>query len=153
MKKFLTLLIIALIIPVSSHAFPMLHAGSQQFLFSFDYKDDDWNLEFMYGNFVTDELLLGAMFAASDNSRTKWSLGVTMEHHFHLGTMTYPYLAAIVLYEDYDTNDHVRFGPAAGLNHFLTDYLSIDLKARYLFSSNRRQEENLELIGGLRVLF
>lgn len=153
MKKILAAMTIMLIMPVSSHAFPIIQEGAQQFQFSFDYKDTNWDLEFMYGRFVTDELLLGALFTSTDNGESKWSIGLTMEHHFHLGTMTYPYVSALMLYEDYDTNDHVRFGPAAGLNHFLTDYLAIDLKARFLFSSNRNRSEDLELIGGLRVLF
>ncbi len=155
MKNILVAIAIMLMVPVSVQAFPLLREGSQQFQFAFDYRDGDWHLEFMYGKFVTDELLLGAMFSSSKSVHSRWSAGLIMEHHFHLGTMTYPYLSAIALYEDYDIDDHLRFGPAAGINHFLTDYLSIDLKARYLFSSdrNRGPGEHLELLGGLRVLF
>lgn len=153
MKKILAAILIILVIPASSYAFPMIYAGAQQLQFGFDFREsDDWNLQFGYGNFVTDELLLGALFTYSDNVNTTWSIGATMEHHFHLGTMTFPYLAAFLIYEDYDSGNHVRFGPAVGVNHFLTDYLSIDLSARYLLSTNSR-DEDLEITGGLRILF
>lgn len=144
---------IFLMAPAYSHAYPIVHEGSRQFQFGFDYRDSDWRLDFMYGQFVTDELLIGGLFSASDYAESIWSTGILMEHHFHLGTMTYPYVSAIALYEDYDSDNHIRFGPAAGINHFITDYFAIDLKMRYLFSSDPGQNEDLELMGGLRILF
>jgi len=153
MKKILAAVLITMALPVWANAFPMIYAGSQQVQFGFEYRDDDWLLEFGYGRFITDELLLGALFSYKDNARTIWSAGGTMEFHFNLGTMTYPYFAITASYEDRDNYDHFLFGPAAGINHFITDYLSVDIKARYLFSSESRYDEELEIVGGLRVLF
>ncbi len=153
MKKILAAIFIILALPVWANAFPMIYAGSQQVQFGFEHRDDDWLLEFGYGRFITDELLLGALFSYEDNARTIWSAGGTMELHFNLGTMTYPYFSIIAIYQDYDIDDHILFGPAAGINHFITDYLSVDIKARYLLSSESRYDEDLEIIGGLRVLF
>lgn len=154
MKKILAaMLIVTLVTSSAAYAYPMIYAGSRQIQFGFDYQDGDWNLEFGYGRFVVDELLLGALFRYRDHDRTRWSAGGTMEFHFHLGTMTYPYIAFIALYEDYDYDDRFLFGPAAGINHFITDYLAVDLQARQFFSTEKGYDEKFEIIGGLRVLF
>jgi hypothetical protein len=153
MKKVLAALVITLILSAPVHAFPMIYAGAQNLQFGFESRDGDWHLEFGYGNFVTDELLLGTFFSFTHNAIRTRSVGGTMEYHFHLGTMTFPYIAGIIMYEDYDTDQHFRYGPAVGVNHFIARYFSIDLRARYLFSSRTGREENLEILGGLRILF
>ena len=154
MKRILAAMLIILVIPASSYGFPILYAGARQLQFGFEFRDSDaWHMQLGYGRFVTEELMLGAFLTYSDNHGTSWSMGGTMEHHFHLGTMTYPYIGGILMYEDYTSGNHVLFGPVVGFNHFLTDYFAIDLNARYLFSSDGRNQEDLEITGGLRVLF
>lgn len=153
MKQLLAAIVIILLIPSAGYAFPMVSAGKQHLQFGFESVDGDWRVEFGYGRFFTDELLLGMLFTYERKPARATAVSGVMEYHFNLGTMTYPYLSAIVIYEDHPYNDYFRYGPAAGINHFLTPYLSLDLKARYLYSSDSRRDEDLEFIGSLRVFF
>ena len=153
MKKLLLAAVLVVMMTASSFAFPMIQEGAREIEFDFFYRDSAWNLGLGYGVFMTDEILVGARLDYSDNAFSTWAVSGKAEYHWNMGTMTVPYVAAIVSYVDFDIDTMFLYGPAVGINHFITDYLALDLQARYLFSDEDFFDEELEIVGGLRILF
>ncbi len=151
MKKILVTLMV-LVMSASVYAFPMVQEGARELELDFLFRDSDWTLGIGYGVFITDAILVGGKLDYNDAADI-WRLGGKMEYHWNMGTMTVPYVAAVVAYEDYNIDTRFLYGPAVGIKHFITDYLAIDMRAEYLLSSEDWWEEELEITAGLRVLF
>ncbi len=151
MKKLLVAVMVVLM-SASAFAFPMVQEGARELELDFDYMDGDWNLGIGYGVFMTDAILVGGRLDYWD-AIDWWQVSAKAEYHWNMGTMTVPYVAAMVAYLDYDVDSMMLYGPVVGIKHFITDYLAIDLNARYLFSDEDLWEEELEINAGLRVLF
>jgi hypothetical protein len=151
MKKLLVVLM-AVMLSAPAFAFPMIQEGAREMDLDFDYRDGDWELGIGYGVFVTDNMLVGGRLDYVDWADT-WQLGGMAEYHWVRGEMTVPYAGVVVAYMDYDVDSIMFYGPKAGIKHFITDYLAIDLNAQYLFSDEEGYEEEIEVKAGMRVLF
>ena len=151
MKKILVTLMV-LVMSASVYAFPMVQEGAREMELDFSFQDSDWQLGIGYGVFITDAILVGGKLDYLDWADT-WQLGGKIEYHWNMGTMTVPYVAAVVAYVDYDVDTMFLYGPAAGVKHFITDYLAIDIRAEYMLSSEDWYEEEIVISAGLRVMF
>ncbi len=152
MRKLLVAVMVVML-SASAFAFPMIQEGAREIEVDFYFRDGDWNLGLGYGVFMTDNILVGAKIEYADNAFSTWTVSGKAEYHWNMGTMTVPYVALLVAYEDYDVDTRLLYGPAVGINHFITDYLAIDLQARYLLSDDDHYDEEIEVLAGLRVLF
>lgn len=152
--KNLLVAVMVVLMSASAFAFPMIQEGARELDLDFDFVvDGDWKIGLGYGVFMTDNILVGAKLDYADNASSTWKVSGKAEYHWNMGTMTVPYVAALVAYEDFDIDTRFLYGPAVGIKHFITDYLAIDLNAQYLFANEDFFEEELKVLAGLRVLF
>lgn len=118
-------------------------------------------LDVGYGVFVRDLIEVGGLLSYADNDIvTTWGLGGFAEYHFDMATMTVPYVGLRLEYIDYDVDTTFQYGPRAGVKHFISDNVAIDIALQYtiagedIFNDDGTLEDtNLALVFGLRAMF
>ncbi len=118
-------------------------------------------LDVGYGVFTSDAIELGGVLGyASDDDATTWKLGGFAEYHFDLAIMSVPYVGLRVEFVDYDVDTAFQYGPRAGIKHFLTDSVAIDIAVQYTIADTDRfnndgiwEDTDLSLVFGMRAMF
>ncbi len=118
-------------------------------------------LDVGYGVFMRDLIEVGGLLSYADNGIvTTWGLGGFVEYHFDMATMTVPYVGLRIEYIDYDVDTTFQYGPRAGVKHFITDNVAIDIALQYtiagedIFNNDGTAEDtDLALVFGLRAMF
>ncbi len=186
MRKYVVMVMV-MAMTVAAYGQPLIQEGVRELIVSGGWDPEgvtgqEMDLEIGYGVFVTDAIELGGIvsYASVEDAGTTltggvlqsydeetWEFSGLLDYHFdirfEIATMTVPYVGLRVGYVKYEAaadEDAIVYGPRAGVKHFVTDNIAVDVGLSYMFATEDifvnegiAEDTDLSLDFGIRVLF